>query len=435
MSSFKKKTVKDVNLSGSRVLLRADYNVPVDDGRITDDYRLRASLPTIQYILKQKPSGLVIASHLGRPAGKVDKSYSLRPVAKRLSQLLDKPVRFVNDCVGQTVHQISDQVKDGQIILLENLRFHPGEEANDKDFAQNLIGSTGAEVFVQDAFGVVHRQHATTSAITKLLPSVAGLLLQTEVTTIEQVLAKPERPLVAVIGGAKIADKIDVIKRFIDIADCLAVGGIMANNFLKAEGYEIGSSLYDKDDMKLTMQLLKLAKAAAFKRPFSLIVPADVLVSKDPRGRQATRIVDLAGSGLADTAAYPKLPKPSAYTVGSSEMILDLGPASAARIAGVIKLAKTVIWNGTMGITEIKGLAGAHRPFSHGTNVIVEAMIGEHHRHPSRPFSLVGGGDTVGYIEQEGLVDDFSFVSTGGGATLDLIAGKPLPGLDTLPNK
>lgn len=432
---FNKKTVKDVALSGKIVLLRADYNVPLKDGHIDGDYRMTQSLPTINYILKEKPKRLVIISHLGRPTNSFDKSCSLKPVAEHLAKLLDRKVLFLPDCVGDEVKQAIEQAGDGAVIMLENLRFHEGEEKNDASFAKQLLEATGAETFVQDGFGVVHRAHASTDAITKLLPSVSGLLLEKEVSTIEQVMKDPKKPLVAVIGGAKIADKIEVLDKLIELADCVAVGGAMANNFLKIEGYSIARSLYDKADLEVAEEILEKARTKEEKQPFSFLIPVDAVVSSSIDGKSRTRIVDLSSHSLADIEAYPKLPKRRAYSLAKNEAIFDIGPVSAGKIAGVIKLAKTVIWNGTLGVAEIGGIAGAHAPFAHGTKTVVESIIGPHNTHPVKPFSFVGGGDTAAYVEAEGLTEDFNHVSTGGGASLELMVGKKLPGVEALLDK
>jgi 3-phosphoglycerate kinase len=432
---FTKKTIKDIDLNGKRVLLRADYNVPIKDGQITDDYRIKQSLPTIRYILEQEGTSLVIISHLGRPEGKVDPAMSLAPVAKRLSEMLGKPVTFVGDCVGENAKISAAALQPGSVLLLENLRFHPEEEKDDPNFAKALVDTTGAEVFVQDGFGVVHRAHASTDAITKDLPSVAGLLLEKEVDVITNTMQEPQRPLVAVVGGSKISDKIDVLKRLIDLADCVAVAGALANDFLVAEGYKVGKSLTEPASLDIAKEALAEARKIEKQREFSFLVPQDVVVSTDIAGKAPTRVVDLANNSLADIQAYPKKPEAAAYSVGENEMILDIGPMSAAYIAGSIKLAKTVVWAGTCGVTETKGLAGAHDPFAHGTQVVVEAMIGDSNSRPNKPFSLVGGGDTVGYVESEGLLEDFSHVSTGGSASLELMSGKALPGVEALLNK
>jgi len=432
---FNKKTVKDIDLKGKRVLLRADYNVPVNDSIISDNYRIKQSLPTIKYILGQPGSSLVIVSHLGRPKSPDDKEFSLKPVATHLAKLLGKEVKLAPDCIGDETKKMAAGLKPGQILLFENVRFHPQEEKNDPAFARAIFEASGAEVFVQDGFGVVHRAHATTDAITKLLPSVAGLLLAAEVEAITSVMEKPEHPLVAVIGGAKISDKIDFLNRLIDLADCVAVAGAMANDFLLAQGVKVGKSLVDPGVMDTAREVLQRAHTVALKRPFSFLVPVDVVVSSKMDGTAPTRVVDLSSHSLADIEAYPKTPKPPAYTVGADEMILDIGPLSASRIAGVMVFAKTVIWNGPCGVTEVKGLAGAPNPYAHGTKLVVDAMIGSGSKDKNKPFSLVGGGDTAAYVETEGLLDDFNHVSTGGGASLDLMSGYKLPGVEALLNK
>ncbi|HEX5447746.1 MAG TPA: phosphoglycerate kinase [Candidatus Saccharimonadales bacterium] len=432
---FNKKTVKDFNFDGKRVLMRADYNVPVSKGRITDDYRMRESLPTIKWILGHPGASLVIISHLGRPKGPDDKDCSLRPVARHLSDLLDRKVRFVDDCVGDEAKTAADRLGEHEILMFENVRFHPEEEKDDKNFAKAIAEASGADVFVQDGFGVVHRAHASTDAITHFLPSVAGLLLQKEVETITMVLREPARPLVSVVGGAKISDKIEVLNRLIDLSDCVAVVGAMANDFLLADGHKIGKSMAEKAVLNTTREIMRKARDEEKKRNFNFLTPVDVVVSKSLDGRGPTRVVDLSKSNLADIEAYPKIPRPPAYTVGADEMILDIGPISAGYIAGAVKMADTVIWNGTCGVTETKGIAGAHDPFAHGTHTVMDAMIGPSNRHANKPFTLVGGGDTVSYVEQEGLTEDFSHVSTGGGASLDLISGHKLPGVDALLDK
>jgi phosphoglycerate kinase len=432
---FTKKTVRDVDLAGKTVLLRADYNVPLEKGAITDDYRIKQSLPTIQYILDQPGSKLIICSHLGRPKSPDDKQFSLAPVAKRLGQLLGKPVAFAADCIGESAKQTAAALAPGGILMLENVRFHPEEEKNDTSFGKAIIEATGVQIFVQDGFGVVHRAHATTEAIAKQLPSVAGLLLEKEVDTITNVMQNPKRPLVAVIGGAKISDKIDILNRFVEIADCVAVAGAMGNNFLLAEGFSMGQSLVEPGVLDTAKEILERARAAERERNFNFLLPIDVVVSTNRDGSQPTRVVDLASHTLSDINAYPKKPDPASYTIGADEMMLDIGPISAAYIAGAVRLAQTVVWNGAAGVTETKGMAGASAPFSHGTRMIVDAMIGSSNNHMNKPFSLVGGGDTVGYVESEGLLEDFNHVSTGGGASLDLMAGKNLPGVDVLLSK
>jgi phosphoglycerate kinase len=431
---FTKQTIKDIDLRGKRVLMRADYNVPVSGGKITDDYRIVQSLPTIKYILEQG-AALVLLSHLGRPKSKDDKDCSLAPVAQRLSDLLGKDVRFASDCVGEPAGQACWELPAGHIVLLENVRFHPEEEKNDEAFAKHIVENTGAEVFVQDGFGVVHRAHATTDAIAKLLPAVAGFLLEKEVDTITKVMHDPVRPLVAVIGGAKIHDKIDILNRLIDMADCVAIGGAMANDFLVAEGLNVSDSMVDQESVDKAKTILERARAEEKKRAFNFLVPVDVVVSEKIDGSTPTRIVDLQSHTIADIEAYPKVPTTASHTVATHESIFDIGPVSAAMIAGTIRLAKTVVWNGTCGVTETKGLAGAADPFAHGTKTVVEAMIGGSQQHNNKPFTLVGGGDTVGYVEAQNMVADFGHVSTGGGASLELMSGRKLPGVEVLLNK
>lgn len=430
MGGFSKKTVRDIKLTGKRVLLRTDYNVPDPES----DFRIKQSIPTIEYILKQKPRGLVIISHLGRPTNAFDRQFSLRPVAERLSRLLNRRLRFVHDCLGEDVRQAASMLQADGILMLENLRFQSDEAKNGMAFARALVNDTAAEIFVQDGFGVVHRRHASTSAITKLLPSVAGLLVESELNTITRVMHEPKRPLVAVVGGAKIADKIEVLDRLVELADCLAIGGAMANNFLKIAGHQIGKSLYDKNDLEAARDVLDEAEQKATRQPFSLLLPVDAVVSESMAGRAATRVVDLSSHALSDIEAYPKIPHHAAYTVGKEEGIYDIGPISAARIAGAVGMAQTAVWIGALGKVEVRGLAGAHAPFGHSSRLVAEAMIGGHGL-SARPFSLAGGGDTTSYLESEGLIEDFNHVSTGGGATLELIAGHKLPGIEALEDK
>lgn len=435
MAEFNKKIIKDVKLAGKRVLLRTDYNVPMSDGKITNDYRIRQSLPTIDYILKQKPRCLIIISSLGRPDGKKNKAMSLSGVTKHLGQLLDKRVAFAPECTGEYVKELAAKLPDGGVMVLENLRFDPGEETNDPDFAKAIVQATGAEVFVQDGFGTAHRTHASYVAITKELPSVGGLLLEKEVVTLLSVIDKPNRPMVAVIGGAKISDKIGVLRKFIEIADCVAVVGALANNFLAGQGHKIGKSLIDEDAGDEANEIWNLAIKEEKKRSFNFLIPVDAVVSNDINGKKPTRIVDLGSNSLADIEAYPKMPDHHASNVATDEMILDIGPISSAQIAGAIKVCQTVVWAGTAGVTEAKGLAGAAAPFAHGSRIIGEAMIGTSNFHKNKPFSVVGGGDTVSYITSEGWLEDFNHVSTGGSASLELMSGKKLPGIESLLDK
>lgn len=426
---FTKQTVRDIDLKGKTVLLRADYNVPLQAGKITDDYRIRQSLPTIEYLLKHGAK-LIICSHLGRPKGKVDPSLSLFPVAKHLKSLLKQDVAFVPDCVGERVEKAVAGLHPGQVLLLENVRFHSGEEAGEPAFAKQLAGL--ADVFVQDAFGVVHHPAVSVSELPKHLPAVAGLLLEKEVDTITAVMENPKRPLLAIIGGAKIDDKIDVLQRCVKIADFVAVGGAMANTFLAARGFDVADSLYDKADLPTAKQILRQAAAEARRRPFVFAVPQDGVAVSEIDPKEPTRIVDWGTRVVADVENYPKRVPASASKLKAHEKIVDIGPFSGAFIAGGVQLAGTVIWNGAMGITETKGLQGPVGPYAHGTELIIDALTGDFGR---KPFTLVGGGDTVGYIQARGALEAFDHVSTGGGASLELMAGHKLPGLEALLDK
>ncbi len=426
---FTKKTIRDIDLEGKTVLLRADYNVPLKDGQITDDYRIVQSLPTINYLL-DKNVKLIICSHLGRPTGPGDTANSLFPVAKRLKQLLDRPVEFATDCVGEPATKAAEGLHNGEVLLLENLRFHEEEKSNDEKFAQQLASL--AEIYVDDAFGVVHRADASLVAVTKHLPSVAGLLLEKEVNTISEVMAKPDKPMMAIVGGAKIADKIEILDKFIKSADFIAIGGAMANTFLAAKGIDVAESLYQKDDIKLAKDIMHRADEEAKKRRFIFALPFDVVVAEDMDSKAKTRIVDFSTQVLADIEHYPGHVPAAASQLHKHEKILDIGPFSASFIAGAIQFCNTVVWNGTMGVTEVASLHGPIGPFAHGTQTVIEALLGEMGH---KPFTVVGGGDTVGYVESRKLTDSFGHVSTGGGASLELMAGHKLPGIEALEDK
>ncbi len=426
---FTKKTIEDVNVSKKTVLLRVDFNVPIKDGQITDAYRIKQALPTIKYLLEHKAK-VILISHLGRPNGTVKSEFSLSPIAPVLARMLKTKVVFVKDCIGKPVETALDEIEPGEVLLLENLRFHPEEEENSDSFAKQL--AKPADLFVQDGFGVVHRAHASTDAITRHLPSVSGFLLKKEANTITDVMANPKRPLMAIIGGAKIADKLDLIKKFIEIADIVAIGGAMGNTFLSAQGVFIGDSLVDGNDLPLAKDIIRLANEETKKRRFLFVLPRDVVVSEKVEPNALTRIVDFSTHVVADIENYPKRVPHGATTVKKHEKILDIGPFSGSFIAGITQQVNTVVWNGTMGVTEIPSLIGPLGPFAHGTELIIDALLGQF---GYRPYSLVGGGDTVGYIENRGLVDQFNHVSTGGGASLELMAGRKLPGIEALENK
>jgi 3-phosphoglycerate kinase len=354
----------------------------------------------------------------------------LFPVAKRLQELLDRQVGFAPDCVGEVAEKAAKGLKLGQVLLLENLRFHTEEEANDPVFAKKLASL--ADVFVQDGFGVVHRAHASTSAVTEYLPSVSGLLLEREVDTITNVMLKPERPLMAIIGGAKIADKIEILHRFIEIADFVAVGGAMANTFLAARGIDIGDSLYEKADIPVARDIMRKAGKEAKKRRFIFTIPSDGVVAHKIDTAAPTRIVDWSAHVISDIENYPHRAPASTSRVHAHEKILDIGPFTGSFIAGGAQLANTVVWNGTMGVTETESLQGPIGPYAHGTELVIEALLGDFGH---KPFTVVGGGDTVGYVEQRKLVKHFGHVSTGGGASLELMAGHKLPGVEALMGK
>ena len=428
--SFTKKTVKDLDVQGKRVLVRVDYNVPLDSkGQITDDYRIKKSLPTIEYLLSQNCT-VILCSHLGRPDGKRDLKYTLKPCGERLSELLNKPVDFAENCIGEETQKKVSQLQPGQILMLENVRFHKEEEANDEAFAKQLAAY--GDVFVQDAFGVVHHAAVSVSEIPKHTLAVAGLLLETEVDTISSVMENPNRPLMAVVGGSKIEDKIDILNRLIDIADVVAVGGAMANTFLLASGISIGKSKADPDEVPLAKQILAKAKQKAKDHHFVFYLPQDGVVAESVDKNARTRIVDWDAHVIASIENYPKVPKRETSEVAEDELILDVGPFSGAFIAGAMQLANTVIWNGALGVTEIIGSQGPVGPFAHGTETLVDAMLGEFGH---KPFTVLGGGDTVAYVEDRKLTASFDHVSTGGGASMELMSGNLLPGVEALQNK
>ncbi|MBI3494853.1 phosphoglycerate kinase [Candidatus Saccharibacteria bacterium] len=402
---FKKKTVRDVPIDGKTILLRADYNVPLDtSGNIADDYRITSSIPTIKYLVQERGCKVVIISHLGRPKG-ADPHLSLKLVAGRLQKLIKKPVKFVPACVGDKVSVATKKMAAGEIILLENLRFHSEEEANDEHFARKLAKDSNAQYFVQDGFGVVHRAHASTSAITHFLPSVGGLLLEREYQAIEGAMLHPKQPLTAVLGGAKIADKIELIDRFIDIADHIVIGGAMANTFLQYKGFAVGKSLVEPDEKTVIDKIYQdVAKKVGLDNIDNfLILPSDVAVAQKVDKKQPRKEVE-------------------ASNVHDQEIILDVGTKSMNRIEKCIGREGTVIWNGPLGYAEILNFAYS------------SARLALHLAKNPDITSIIGGGDTadfvLGWDKQKGR--SFSHVSTGGGASLELMSGKKLPGVEAL---
>jgi len=391
---MEKKTVKDVTWAGKRVLVRCDFNVPLDDcGSITDDTRIQAALPTITYLLSEG-AALVLCSHLGRPKGKVVESMRLTPVAARLSELLGQQVTKLDDCVGPEVEAAVKTLQPGQALLLENLRFHGEEKENDPAFAQQLAGL--ADSYVNDAFGTAHRAHASTAGVTEYLPACAGFLLEKEIAFLGGAVENPKRPFVAILGGAKVSDKITVIENLLTKADALLIGGGMANTFFAAKGYEMGDSLVEESAIETAADLL--AKAGS-----KLLIPVDVTVADAFDAQANTMIVD-------------------ADAVTPGWRVLDIGPKSVELFADQIASAATVVWNGPMGVFEMA-------PFAKGTFAVAQALA------DSSATSIIGGGDSAAAVQQSGLADKITHISTGGGASLEYLEGKVLPGIAALDSK
>lgn len=399
---FYKQTMHDVDLRGRTVLVRADYNVPLrKDGAISDDLRIRASLPTLRYLLAQDCK-VVVISHLGRPKGREAK-YSLAPVAEHLAELLGRPVRFVDDCVGDKVRQMIRRMPSG-VIVLENLRFYAEEEANDETFARAIARATGADYFIQDGFGVVHRAHASTDALPLCIPGVAGDLLTREFVTITEAMRAPKRPLAAIIGGAKVSDKIELIHRLIDKADAILIGGAMANTFLQYRGHAIGKSVAESDQTAVLRDIYKAAekKVGRDKIDEFLLLPSDVAVA--PRIQATVRR------------------EVTVDAIGADDMALDIGTETIERYVAVLAGARTVIWNGPMGYSE-------QEVFAIGSARVAMAIAQN-----EGVTSIVGGGDTADFVLKWDGHDGASFthISTGGGASMELMAGKKLPGVERL---
>ncbi len=388
--ALQKKTVRDADLNGKRVFVRCDFNVPLDGTRITDDRRIVEALPTLRHVLEQGGS-LVVASHLGRPKGGPDPKYSLAPVAARLTELLGEPVTLLSDCVGPIVEQACSALKPGEIVLLENVRFHSEEEANDPAFAAALAGL--ADVYVNDAFGTAHRAHASTEGVAHHLPAYAGFLMEKEIEYLGKAVANPQHPFVAVLGGSKVKDKIAVIEQLIGKVDTLILGGGMAFTFLHAQGHPIGKSLLDATN-------LEFAKDMLAKHGDKILLPTDVVV--------ATELSPEATTAVASVAA-----------IGEDQIGADIGPVTTAEFARAIRSAQTVVWNGPMGVFEMT-------PFAAGTVGVAQALA------ECGATTIVGGGDSAAAIEQFGFADRVSHVSTGGGASLEFLEGKTLPGIAAL---
>jgi phosphoglycerate kinase len=392
-----KKTVKDVDVKGKRVFCRVDFNVPMKDGQVTDDTRIRAALPTIQYLVEQGAK-VLLASHLGRPKGQAVEELRLTPVAKRLSELLGKDVKKADEAYGDSVKSEIDSMNEGDVLLLENVRFYPGEEKNDPELAKSFAEL--ADVYVNDAFGAAHRAHASTEGIAKHLPAVSGFLMQKELDVLGKALSNPERPFTAIIGGAKVKDKIGVIDNLLEKVDNLIIGGGLAYTFVKAQGHEIGKSLLEEDKIELAKSFMEKAKA----KGVNFYMPVDAIVADDFSADANSKVV-----------AIEEIP--------SDWEALDIGPKTAETYRDVIQKSKLVIWNGPMGVFEID-------KFAEGTKAVAQALADA-----SDTYSVIGGGDSAAAVEKFNLAEKMSHISTGGGASLEFMEGKQLPGVVALNDK
>jgi phosphoglycerate kinase len=396
-----KLSIGDLDLGGHRVFVRVDFNVPIEGGRITDDTRIRETLPTLK-LARDRGARLVLASHLGRPKGKPDLKYSLRPAAAKLAELVGTPVEFAADCVGSEAESKSRALPNGGMLLLENVRFHPEEEANDEGFSRQLAVLCDG-LFVCDAFGSAHRAHASVVGITRFVrQAAAGLLMERELSYLGRALSSPARPFVAVLGGAKVSDKIEVVENLLKVADAMLIGGGMAYTFLKSQGLPIGKSLLEADKLDLARRVLQEAR----ERKFRLLLPSDHVIGADFRADTQTRVVP-----VADT--------PEGW------MGLDIGPETCVTFSSAIATAKTIVWNGPMGVFEMPA-------FARGTLEMAKAVAAAT---SAGAISIVGGGDSVAAVHQAGLAGAISHISTGGGASLEFLAGRKLPGVEALTDK
>ncbi len=396
-----KKNIESIAVTGKKVLVRCDFNVPLDaDKNITDETRILGALPTIKYLV-ENGARVILCSHLGRPKGEVNPKYSLAPVAKRLSEHLGKEVKMAADVIGESAKALTADMQDGDVVLLENVRYHKEEEKNDAAFSKELASL--AEIYVNDAFGTAHRAHASTAGVADYLPAVCGYLIQKELDVMGKALSNPERPFVAILGGAKVSDKIAVIENLIGKVDKLIIGGGMAYTFLKAKGYEIGTSLFDAEKLELAKDLLAKAEANGVE----LLLPIDTMVSPV--------FPDPINAEIAVTAT-------AADAIPADQMGLDIGPKTQALFAEAVKTAKTVVWNGPMGVFENPVLAK-------GTIAIAKALA------ETDAVTIIGGGDSAAAVEQLGFADKMTHISTGGGASLEFLEGKILPGIACLEDK
>lgn len=390
---FSKKTVKDLDVSGKKVLVRVDFNVPLLDGKVSDDTRIRAALPTIHYLLEQG-AAVILCSHLGRPKGEPKPEFSLRPTADYLAGLISVPVSFAKDCIGEVAENAANALHVGEVLVLENTRFHAGEKKNDPKMAKALANL--ADLFVNDAFGSAHRAHASTTGIADYLPAAAGFLLEKEIRYLGQAIAEPKRPFIAILGGAKISDKIDVIRNLLEKADSVLIGGGMANTFFKAQGFEISDSLVEDEALETAKEILASTEG-------KLILPVDMVI--------ADRFEKNAQMKTISVGDVPK-----------GWRILDIGPQSVKVFQQALVGAGTVVWNGPMGVFEFE-------KFAKGTFGLAEAIAN------SGAVTIIGGGDSVAAVNQAGLAEKITHISTGGGASLEMLEGKILPGLAALEDK
>ena len=389
-----KKTVRDIDLKGKRVIVRVDFNVPQDkEGKITDDNRIVGALPTIQYLIDRN-ARVVLMSHLGRPKGEFNMKYSLAPAAERLSELLGRPVKMAKDVIGEDADRVVASLKEGEVCLLENLRFHKEEEKNDPEFARKL--ASYGDVYVNDAFGTAHRAHASTEGVAHYLPAVSGFLIEKELKFLGSAVENPERPFVAILGGAKVADKIGVINNLLEKVDALIIGGGMAYTFVKAQGGEIGTSLLDAERLEYALEMIAKAKEKGVK----LLLPEDSVAADAYSNDANIQVVD-------------------SYHIPEGYMALDIGPKAQKAFAEAIRGAKTVVWNGPMGVSEMSNFAA-------GTVAVAEAMA------QSDAVTIIGGGDSAAAVVQLGFADKMSHISTGGGASLEFLEGLELPGVAAL---
>ena len=392
---MKKKTIRDVDFEGKRVLIRVDFNVPIENGTITNDKRIRESVPTIQYVLEKNPAAVILMSHLGRPKGEPDPQYSLSPVVSVLSALIGRDVAFAEDCIGPQAEEAAANLPQGGVLLLENTRFHKGETKNDAEMSRQLAAL--GDIFVNDAFGSAHRAHASTVGVTDHLPAVAGFLMEKEIDYLSTALEDPQRPFVAILGGAKVSDKIGVIEALLDKVDHLLVGGGMANTFFQAQSYGVANSLVEKDSIDTARQLLD-------KGGDKLVLPVDAVIGDKFEEDAATQVIDVA-DGVPDGWA-----------------IYDIGPKTLELFRQRLKNAQTVVWNGPMGVFELN-------PFAKGT-IAVAQILADATR--GGAITIIGGGDSASAVEGAGFADQVTHISTGGGASLEMLEGQSLPGVVAL---